>query len=155
MADQRAGASRGMHCESASTNQRWDQWSFVLTFFSFLLFQTLPACFHHARNFSLERVAAETDAAHIELAEVAARAAADAATVPLADLELQLPLHLRELCSTAHSPSLSLLPLRPEWDAELLQKFAAFFVARGRGGDGDVHALDFVHPGVINFREHQ
>jgi hypothetical protein len=43
----------------------------------------------------LQRVAAETDAAHLKLAQKSARAAADAAAVALADLELQLPLHLR------------------------------------------------------------
>src|ERR1700690_49441 len=123
--------------------------------FSYLRFEKLPACLHHAGDFSLERVAAETNAAHIELAEVATRAAADPAAVAFADLELQLPLHLCKLCSAAHSPSLSLLPLRAERHAELLQKFAALFVVCGRGCDGDVHALDFVHARVINFREHE
>src|ERR1700683_93343 len=103
MAGPRAGASRARHCVFASAGQLWDQWSFVLTF-SRPFHSKLPACLHHAGNFTLERVAAETNAAHIELAEVAARAAANPATVPLADLELQLPLHLRELSSATHSP---------------------------------------------------
>src|SRR5580700_6173804 len=67
---------------------------------SVVILPSLPARLHHARNLSLERVAAETDAAQFKLPEKTARASANAATVPLADLKLQLPLHLRELTGT-------------------------------------------------------
>src|SRR5437899_7874190 len=41
----------------------------------------LPAGFHHARDFPAQRHAAKTDAAHLKLADIAARSAADAAAV--------------------------------------------------------------------------
>src|SRR5580704_8813316 len=119
---------------------------------SVVILPSLPASLHHAGNFSPERVAAETDAAHFKLAEKSARTSADAATVPLADLVLQLPLHLRELTGTRHAFSLS---LRPERNAEQLQQLAPFFVVSCRSRYSDVHALDFVHPGVIDLRENQ
>src|ERR1700690_762848 len=50
----------------------------------------LPARFHHSRDLSLECHAAETDAAHLELADIAARAAAATAAVAHANLELGL-----------------------------------------------------------------
>src|SRR5215468_3600935 len=50
----------------------------------------LPAGLDDAGNFSLERHAAEADAAHFKLAYERARAAADAAAVALAHLELGL-----------------------------------------------------------------
>src|ERR1700729_638619 len=119
---------------------------------SVVILPSLPTSLHHARNFSLERVAAETDAAHFKLAEKSARTSADAATVPLADLVLQLPLHLRELTGTRHAFSLS---LRPERNAEQFQQLASFFVVSCRSRYSDVHALDFVYPGVIDLRENQ
>ena len=119
---------------------------------SVVILPSLPASLHHAGNFSLERVAAETDAAHFKLAEKPTRTSADPATVPLADLELQLPLHLRELTGARHAFSLS---LRPERNAEQLQQLAPLFVVSCGSRDGDVHAFDFVHPGVIDLREHE
>src|SRR5947207_3034215 len=50
----------------------------------------LPAGFHHARDFPAQRHAAKTDAAHLKLANIAARSAADAAAVAHADLEFRL-----------------------------------------------------------------
>src|SRR5580658_3063515 len=119
---------------------------------SVVILSSLPTCLYHAGNFSLERVAAETDAAQFKLAQKTARASADAATVALADLELQLPLHFRELTGTRHA---SLVSLSSERNAEQLQQLAPFFVISCRSGYGDVHALDLVYPGVINLRENQ
>src|SRR6202050_4564249 len=119
---------------------------------SVVILPSLPASLHHAGNFSLERVSSETDAAHFKLAEKPARTSADPATVPVTDLVLQLLLHLRELTGTRHALSLS---LRPERNAKQLQQLAPFLVVSCRGGYSDVHALDFVHPGVIDLRENQ
>src|SRR5579863_7221163 len=54
----------------------------------------LPAGFHHAGNLPEQRVPAEADAAHLELAEVAARPSAQAAAVAHANLVFRLPAHL-------------------------------------------------------------
>src|ERR1700683_250073 len=119
---------------------------------SVVILPSLPASLHHAGNFSLERVTAETDAAHFKLAEKPARTSADPATVPVTDLVLQLLLHLRELTGTRHALSLS---LRPERNAKQLQQLAPLCVVSCGSGYSDVHALDFVHPGVIDLREDQ
>src|SRR5215472_8413750 len=55
----------------------------------------LPACFHDAGNFSSKRHAAETDAAHLKLADIRAGAATDAATIAHANFELGLLARLR------------------------------------------------------------
>src|SRR5271170_2211933 len=70
---------------------------------SVVILSSLPAGLHHAGNFSLEREAAETDAAHLELSQSTARAPADPATVALANLELQLALGLRDLTGSSHA----------------------------------------------------
>src|SRR5207245_10705903 len=59
----------------------------ILLIFSY---RALPAGFHDAGNFSLECHAAETDTAHLELANVPASAATPAATVGQTALELRL-----------------------------------------------------------------
>src|SRR5579863_9084510 len=64
---------------------------------SVVILSSLPAGLHDARDFSLEREAAETDTAHLELPERAARTATDPAAIALANLELQLALGLRDL----------------------------------------------------------
>src|SRR5258707_607480 len=50
----------------------------------------LPTGFHDAGDFPLQRHAAKTDAAHLELADVPARAAANAAAVANPHLEFRL-----------------------------------------------------------------
>src|SRR5216684_5925758 len=50
----------------------------------------LPARFHDAGNLSLERHAAKTNSAHLKLANISPRAAANAAAVAHAHLELRL-----------------------------------------------------------------
>src|SRR5271154_7243471 len=117
-----------------------------------VLLVLLPAGFHDARNFSLERHTAETDAAHLELANVAARAAADAATVANAHLEFRLFVRLGDFCETCHLLRSS---RNAQGNSETFEKFAAFLVVLCGGGQGDVHALDLVHAGVIDFRKHE
>src|SRR6185437_8241491 len=70
---------------------------------------SLPAGLRHARDFALERKPAEADAAHFEFPQKRARPAADAATVPDANLVLQLLLHLGASCGGRHR--LSFCPL--------------------------------------------
>src|SRR6266704_1507598 len=86
----------------------------------------LPTGFHDAGDFSLERHTAETDSAHLELADIPARAAAAAAAVAYPHLEFRL-----------------------------LERLAALLIVFRAGGHGDVHALDLIHARVINLRKHQ
>src|SRR5215469_14462183 len=62
----------------------------------------LPTGFHDAGNFSLERYAAKTDTAHLELANIGARAATHAATVALANLEFRFLQFLDDFRGTCH-----------------------------------------------------
>src|SRR6201989_1228413 len=62
----------------------------------------LPAGLDDAGNFSLERHAAEADAAHFKLADERAGTAADAATVALAHLELGLFEFLYDFSGACH-----------------------------------------------------
>src|SRR5215471_2780302 len=112
----------------------------------------LPARFHDAGDLSLERHAAETDAAHFKLPDIAAGAAANAATVAHAHLELGLLEGLGDFRGACHLLCGSFFAQR---EAQALQELAAFLIVAGGCGQGDVHALDLVHAGVINFREHQ
>src|SRR6476660_4074797 len=62
----------------------------------------LPACFHDAGNFSLERHAAKTDSPHLELADIPAGAATNAAAVADAHLEFRLLVRLCDFCQACH-----------------------------------------------------
>src|SRR5712692_8275166 len=62
----------------------------------------LPAGLHYSGNFPEQRVSAETDAAHLKFTQVAARAAAQAAAVAHANLELRLLAHLGKLRISRH-----------------------------------------------------
>src|ERR1019366_8765326 len=73
-------------------------------------FPSLPACLRHARNFALQSQAAEADAAHFKLADIAARTPANAAAVAFADLILQL---LRHLTGSGHMSPMLLAAARP------------------------------------------
>src|SRR6266849_4404280 len=122
----------------------------VCIFFS----RPLPASLQHAGDFAQQRQTAEADAAHLELAQVPARPAAYAAAVAHADLELRLPAHLGALTGSRHRfSSRPSLPLYAERHAQQLEQLASFLVVARRGGQGDIHALDLVHPRVVNFRE--
>src|ERR1017187_549658 len=76
-------------------------------------FPSLPACLRHARNFALQSQAAEADAAHFKLADIAARTPANAAAVAFADLILQLLPHLRHLTGSGHMSPMLLAAARP------------------------------------------
>src|SRR2546425_12186668 len=62
----------------------------------------LPAGFHDAGDLPLQRHTAETDSAHLELADVPARAAAAAAAVAYPHLEFRLLERLRDFCCACH-----------------------------------------------------
>src|SRR5467141_4052182 len=67
-----------------------------------IFYWLLPARFHDAGNLSLERHAAKTDSAHLKLANITARAAANAAAIAYAHLELGFLARLRDLCFACH-----------------------------------------------------
>src|SRR6516162_7652646 len=112
----------------------------------------LPARFHDARDFSLERHAAEADAAHLEFANIPAGAAAATAAAADANFKLGLLQRLGDFCGACHLLCYSFFAQRK---TEALEELAAFFIVASRGGQRDIHALDLVHACVINLREHQ
>src|SRR5713101_3121789 len=112
----------------------------------------LPAGFHDARDFPLQRHAAETDSAHLELADIPARAAAAAAAVAYPHLEFRFLERFGDLCCACH---LLRYPFFAKWKAEPLEQFAALLIVLRAGRHGDVHALDLVHARVIDLRKHQ
>jgi hypothetical protein len=69
---------------------------------SVVILSSLPAGLHDAGDFALQRQTAETNTAHFELGKNRARTAANAATVALADLVLQLLFGLRDLTGASH-----------------------------------------------------
>src|ERR1700751_3788446 len=97
---------------------------------------SLPAGLHHARDFTLEREASKTDTAHLKFSERAARPAANAATVALTDLVLQLLVRLRDLTRTRHASRSPWSLLCPERNAEQFQQLAPFFVVPCCGRNG-------------------
>src|SRR5208283_4730167 len=62
----------------------------------------LPARFRHSRDFSLERHAAETDTAHLELANIPAGAATATAAIAHTDLKLGLLQRFGDFCGACH-----------------------------------------------------
>src|SRR5713101_3320213 len=112
----------------------------------------LPTGFHDAGNFSLERHTAKTDSAHLELADIPARAAAAAAAVTYAHLEFRLLERLGDFCCACHLLRHSFFAKRKP---ERLEQLAALLVVLRAGGHGDVHALDLIHARVIDLRKHQ
>src|SRR6516164_7458317 len=84
----------------------------------------LPAGFHHAGDFPAQRHAAKTDAAHLKLADIAARAAADAAAVAHADLEFRLLAGLGDFCRSCHGLS----PSFAQGNAEAFQQLASLLI---------------------------
>src|SRR6266576_2661587 len=112
----------------------------------------LPAGFHDAGDFPLQRQTAETNSAHLKLADVTARAAAAAAAVAYAHLEFRLLERLGDLCCACHLLRYSFFAKRKP---QPLEQFAALLVVLRAGRHGDVHALDLVHARVIDLRKHQ
>src|SRR5712664_3568772 len=82
----------------------------------------LPARFHDAGDFSLQRHTAETDSAHLELADIPARAAAAAAAVADAHLEFRLFERLGDFCCACHLLCGSLFAKR---NSQTLEQLAA------------------------------
>src|ERR1700726_2157674 len=134
----------------------------------------LPRRFRNSGNLSPQRQAPETQAAQAELAQISARTSANLAAVVLARGKLWLRffvltrlLKLRfDLCvlnsfccsheilkETLSSNCETLL--RPERHAEMTQQSSRLIIAAGGSHDSDVHALLFVHLGVINLGENQ
>src|SRR5258707_6863089 len=62
----------------------------------------LPAGFHDAGDFSLQRHTPKTNSAHLEFADIPARAAAAAAAVAYTHLELRILERLGDFCSACH-----------------------------------------------------
>src|SRR5229473_1242719 len=112
----------------------------------------LPAGFRDAGDFTLQRHTAETDAAHLELADITARAAAAAAAVAYPHLEFRFLERLGDFRCACH---LLCDPFFAKRNSERFEQFAALLVVLGAGGHGNVHALDLVHARVIDLREHQ
>src|SRR5271154_1556106 len=112
----------------------------------------LPAGFRDAGNFSLERHAAETDAAHLELADISASAATNAAAVANADFEFRFLQRLCDFCKACHLLRSS---RNAQGNSETFQKLPAFLVVLCGGRQGNVHAFDFVDACVIDFRKHE
>src|SRR6267378_6119508 len=112
----------------------------------------LPARFHDARDLALYRHTAKTDSAHLELADIPARAAAAAAAVAYPHLEFRFLERLGDLCCACH---LLRDPFFAKRKPEPLEQFAALLIVPRTGGHGDVHALDLVHARVVDLRKHQ
>src|SRR5712691_10434031 len=112
----------------------------------------LPARFHDAGDFSAQRHAAKTDSAHLELADISAGPAANAAAVANAYLELRLLVRLGDLYCACH---LLRYPFFAKWNSEPFQQLAALLIVLRAGRQRDVHAFDLVHACVIDLRKHE
>src|SRR6267154_180625 len=110
----------------------------------------LPAGFHDAGNFSLQRHTAKTDSAHLELADISARAAAAAVAYP--HLELRFLERLGDFCCACHLLRHSFFAKRKP---EPLEQLAALLIVLRAGRHCDVHALDLVHTRVVDLRKDQ
>src|SRR6266576_3120821 len=105
----------------------------------------------HARDLSLRREHAKTDAADAELPHVRARPSAEIAAVVLRDGVLvftESTIHGRLL---SHSVSTSL----PEGEPELRQQRARLVVGTRGGDEGELETPQFVDLVVLDFREYQ
>src|SRR5438132_1741994 len=112
----------------------------------------LPAGFHDAGNFPLQRHTAETDSAHLKLADIPSRAAAAAAAVADPHLEFRLLERLSDFCCACHLLRYSFFAKR---EPQPLEQLAALLVVLRAGRHGDVHAFDLVDTRVIDLRKHQ
>src|SRR5713226_3402709 len=112
----------------------------------------LPAGFHDAWDFPLQRHTAEADSAHLELADIPARAAAAAAAVAYPHLEFRFLKRFGDLCCACH---LLRHPFFAKRKAQRLEQLTALLIVLRAGRHGDVHALDLVHARVIDLRKDQ
>src|SRR5260370_17985071 len=94
----------------------------------------LPAGFHDAGDFSLQRHTAETDSAHLELADIPARAAADAAAVAYSHLEFRFLERLGDFCCACH---LLPHPFFPKRKPPPLEQLAALCIVCRAGRHGE------------------
>src|ERR1700675_517762 len=85
----------------------------------------LPARFGDAGDFALLRHTTETDSAHLELADIAARAAAATAAVAHTNLELRLLKRFGDFCCACH---LCLCPFFTKRKTKAFEQFAALLV---------------------------
>src|SRR5258707_5196572 len=85
----------------------------------------LPARFRDAGNLALQRHATETNSAHLKLADIAARAATDAAAVAYAYLKFRLLERLGDFCCACHLLCCSLFAKRKP---EPFEQFAPLLV---------------------------
>jgi hypothetical protein len=69
---------------------------------SVVILFSLPAGFDDAGDFAHQRVAAETNTAHLKLSQIASGAPANTATIAVADLEFGLPFQLCKLTRSSH-----------------------------------------------------
>src|SRR5512139_146612 len=109
----------------------------------------LPTGLDDARDLAPERPVTETDAAHVELPEVAAGPAAQRAAVVRTDLELGCTLGLRDQRLLCHGSS----SLLSERHAEVAEQCPALLVRRCRRDDRDVHSVDRVDLVDLDLRE--
>src|SRR3979411_664470 len=112
----------------------------------------LPALFHDAGDLALQRHTAKTDSAHLELADIPARAAAAAAAVANPHFEFRFLERLGDLCCACH---LLRDPFFAKRKPEPLEQFATLLIVLRASRHGDVHALDLVHARVVDLRKNQ
>src|SRR5438876_497072 len=112
----------------------------------------LPAGFHDTGDFPLQRHTAETDSAHLKLADIPSRAAAAAAAVADPHLEFRLLERLSDFCCACH---LLRHPFFAERKPEPFEQLTALLIVLRAGRHGDVHAFDLVDARVINLWKHQ
>jgi hypothetical protein len=79
----------------------------------------LPAAFHHAWNFTLEREGPEAQTANAELAQKCARPPAQLAAVVLPALELRFPCVLHSFCCRRHTSPVLPQGLKPLFESRL------------------------------------
>src|SRR5260370_7812020 len=103
----------------------------------------LPAGFRDAGDFPRQRHTSKTDSAHLELADVTARAAANAAAVAYPHLEFRLLERLGDLCCACHLLCGSLFAKRKP---KPFEQFASLLIVLPAGVHGDVHPPDLIHP---------
>jgi hypothetical protein len=129
-----------------------------------LLYQSLPARLHNARNLSFESERTEAETANAELTKVSPGTTAELAAVVLTGLELRLTCVFDALCCSCHNvylyPSKPVEALRPfelrslaEGHTKALEQCASAVVVLGCRHDGDVHALNLVDLRVIDLGE--
>src|SRR6202162_3490764 len=94
----------------------------------------LPARFHDAGDLALQRHTAKTDSAHLELANIPARASAAAAAVAYPHLEFRFLERLGDFCCACH---LLCDPFFAKRNSQPLEQLAALLIVLCAGGHGD------------------